>query len=42
MIAWTRDMFGFPDEASGLFVTGTSQANFIGVLIARTRALAGR
>jgi len=39
MIAWTRDLFGFPDTASGLFVTGTSQANFMGVLIARTRAL---
>jgi aromatic-L-amino-acid/L-tryptophan decarboxylase len=39
MIAWTRDMFGFPDSASGLFVTGTSQANFMGVLAARTRAL---
>jgi aromatic-L-amino-acid decarboxylase len=39
MVAWTRDLFGFPLTASGLFVTGTSQANFMGVLIARTRAL---
>ncbi len=39
MISWTRDLFGFPDTAGGLFVTGTSQANFMGVLIARTRAL---
>jgi aromatic-L-amino-acid decarboxylase len=39
MIAWTRDLFGFPDTAGGLFVTGTSQANFMGVLVARTRAL---
>jgi glutamate/tyrosine decarboxylase-like PLP-dependent enzyme len=39
MIAWTRDLFGFPATASGLFVTGTSAANFIGVLAARTRAL---
>lgn len=39
MIAWTRELFGFPDSAGGLFVTGTSQANFIGVLVARTRAL---
>jgi aromatic-L-amino-acid decarboxylase len=39
MIAWTRDLFGFPVTASGLFVTGTSQANFMGVLVARTRAL---
>ena len=39
MIAWTRDLFGFPDTAGGLFVTGTSQANFMGVLVARTWAL---
>jgi aromatic-L-amino-acid/L-tryptophan decarboxylase len=39
MIAWTRDLFGFPGTASGLFVTGTSQANFMGVLVARNRAL---
>jgi aromatic-L-amino-acid/L-tryptophan decarboxylase len=39
MVAWTRDLFGFPDTASGLFVTGTSAANFMGVLVARTRAL---
>ncbi len=38
MVAWTRDLFGFPGSASGLFVTGTSAANFIGVLAARTRA----
>jgi aromatic-L-amino-acid decarboxylase len=37
--AWTRDLFGFPLSASGLFVTGTSAANLIGVLVARTRAL---
>lgn len=39
MIAWTRELFRFPAAASGLFVTGTSQANFLGVLVARTRAL---
>jgi len=36
---WLRRLFGFPDTASGLFVTGTSMANLLGVLIARTRAL---
>jgi aromatic-L-amino-acid/L-tryptophan decarboxylase len=36
---WMRDLFGFPEGASGLFVTGTSMANFMGVLVARTRAL---
>jgi aromatic-L-amino-acid/L-tryptophan decarboxylase len=39
MVAWTRDLFGFPDTASGLFVTGTSAANLMGVLVARTKAL---
>ena len=33
---WMRELFGFPDTASGLFVTGTSMANIIGVLVART------
>ena len=32
-------MFGFPAEASGLFVTGTSMANLMAVLVARTVAL---
>jgi glutamate/tyrosine decarboxylase-like PLP-dependent enzyme len=41
LIAWTREMFGFPAGASGLFLTGTSQANFVAVLVARTRALGG-
>ncbi len=36
---WMAELFGFPADASGLFVTGTSIANFMAVLIARTRAL---
>ena len=36
---WTRQIFGFPDGASGLFVTGTSIANFMAVTIARNAAL---
>jgi glutamate/tyrosine decarboxylase-like PLP-dependent enzyme len=36
---WARQMFGFPDAAAGLFVTGASMANFIGVLAARQKAL---
>src|SRR5580698_984242 len=36
---WLRQLFEFPESASGLFVTGTSMANLLGVLIARTRAL---
>jgi glutamate/tyrosine decarboxylase-like PLP-dependent enzyme len=39
ILTWTRQMFGFPESASGLFLTGTSQANFLATLIARTRAL---
>jgi aromatic-L-amino-acid/L-tryptophan decarboxylase len=39
MLDWIRDMFGFPATATGLFVTGTSMANLLGVLIARTRML---
>lgn len=39
VVEWMRQLFHFPTTASGLFVTGTSMANFISVLIARTRAL---
>ena len=39
VLGWTREMFGFPKTANGLFVTGASAANHIGVLVARTRAL---
>ena len=39
IVEWTRAMFGFPAEASGLFVTGTSMANLMAVLVARTSAL---
>jgi aromatic-L-amino-acid decarboxylase len=36
---WMRELFGFPAEASGLFVTGTSMANLIGLLVARRKIL---
>ena len=39
IVEWTRAMFGFPSEASGIFVTGTSMANLMAVLVARTAAL---
>jgi glutamate/tyrosine decarboxylase-like PLP-dependent enzyme len=39
VVEWTRSMFGFPVEASGIFVTGTSMANLMAVLVARTTAL---
>jgi aromatic-L-amino-acid decarboxylase len=41
IIEWTRQMFGFPTQASGIFVTGTSMANLMAVLVARTEALGG-
>lgn len=36
---WMAELFGFPATAAGLFVTGTSLANFIAVLVARAAAL---
>ena len=39
IVAWVRQMFGFPGTASGIFVTGTSMANLMAVLVARTTAL---
>ncbi|MBV8728755.1 MAG: cytochrome D ubiquinol oxidase subunit I, partial [Acidobacteriia bacterium] len=35
IVEWARQMFGFPTGASGLFVTGTSIANFVALLVAR-------
>lgn len=35
---WVRQIFGFPEGATGLFVTGTSIANFAALLIARNAA----
>jgi aromatic-L-amino-acid decarboxylase len=39
IVQWVRQFFGFPETASGLFVTGTSMANLLGVLVARTAML---
>ena len=36
---WMRVLFGFPESAAGLFVTGTSMANFISVVVARDAEL---
>jgi aromatic-L-amino-acid/L-tryptophan decarboxylase len=36
VIAWAAEMLGFPADASGVLVTGSSMANLIGVLAART------
>ena len=39
ILQWVSQLFGFPDTSSGLFVTGTSIANLLAVLVARTAAL---
>jgi aromatic-L-amino-acid decarboxylase len=39
VIGWTAELLGLPPETSGLLVTGTSVANLIAVLVARTAAL---
>ena len=36
---WAAELFGFPDSSSGLFLTGTSAANHVAVLVARNVAL---
>jgi glutamate/tyrosine decarboxylase-like PLP-dependent enzyme len=36
---WVCELFNFPETASGLFVTGTSIANLISIIVARTAAL---
>ncbi len=36
---WAAEAFGFPEGSSGVFVTGASQANFLGLLVARDAAL---
>lgn len=39
IVDWICRLFAFPDSASGIFVTGTSMANLMAVLVARTSAL---
>jgi glutamate/tyrosine decarboxylase-like PLP-dependent enzyme len=39
IVEWMRQLFGFPEGASGIFVTGTSMANLMAVLVARTSTL---
>jgi len=39
IVEWMRSIVGFPGGASGLFVTGTSMANLMAVLVARTSSL---
>ncbi len=39
VVRWMRELFRFPDTASGIFVTGTSMANLMSLLVARTAVL---
>ncbi len=39
IVRWMRELFQFPGSASGVFVTGTSIANLMSLLVARTAAL---
>jgi len=36
---WAAEALGFPASSSGVFVTGASQANFLGLLVARDAAV---
>lgn len=38
VVEWFRELFGFPRTASGVLTMGTSEANLIAVVVARTRA----
>ena len=42
VVRWMADLYGFPQTAGGLFVTGSSMANLLGLLVARTWALGGQ
>jgi glutamate/tyrosine decarboxylase-like PLP-dependent enzyme len=42
VIRWAAEMLGLPDDSGGLLVTGTSAANMIAVLVARTAALGAK
>jgi glutamate/tyrosine decarboxylase-like PLP-dependent enzyme/Tfp pilus assembly protein PilF len=39
IVRWMCQIFGFPESATGLFLTGASMANLVGVVIARDVAL---
>lgn len=39
VIEWVRNIFGFPEGASGILTTGTSQATIIALAVARVRAI---
>jgi glutamate/tyrosine decarboxylase-like PLP-dependent enzyme len=42
IVRWFRDLFGWPETTSGLLVMGTSAANLVAILVARTKAIGVR
>ncbi len=42
VVAWVREMFGFPEGASGLVVSGTSMATIVALKVARDARLKAR
>ncbi|MBV9271149.1 MAG: hypothetical protein JO165_08645, partial [Candidatus Eremiobacteraeota bacterium] len=42
VLTWFKELFGWPESASGILVTGTSVANAIALIVARTKALGTR
>ena len=42
LMGWVRETFGFPDEATGMVVSGTSMATIVGLAVARHGATEGR
>jgi aromatic-L-amino-acid/L-tryptophan decarboxylase len=39
IVRWAAELFEFPEGASGIFTTGSSAANFLGLLVARDAAM---
>lgn len=39
IVRWMRALFGFPEAATGILVTGASMANLLAVLVAKTKRL---
>ncbi len=42
VLAWCRDLFGFPEDAGGILLSGTSMATVVGLAVARHRITGGR
>ena len=40
VVAWFAELFGFPEDASGILTSGTSMGNLLAVVVARDAALA--